>query len=464
MPYRAIDLSLTLSFISILSLFYLKDILFINVKKDSNLIKAFKTILTVNISLLPLILYYYGSVNLLLIPVNLIVVPIFSATFALVFLKIILYFTIRPLAYFISFLIDFLLDIIYFVVDLFSGIDFFKFSIKNMNYYFVIVLFLLVLYFIFERNYIRLSLTDKIKGFKIIAILILSFSFIFEIASYTSLSMIDIGQGDAFLISDGKLTGMIDTGGDIKGSTYKFILGPYLKKRVKKLDFVIISHDDIDHSGNLKYIVRDYDPIIFTSEKSKISSPKRKILKNEDIIKSTGFSIKVLDDGKEYDESNNTSLVLSYKQKGFSALFTGDMEVDKEKNLSMDLKHDILKVGHHGSMTSTSDDFLKKVNPKIALISAGYKNKFSHPHKETIEKLEKYGVRYFRTDRDGEVRITSSVFGNEIKHKLRNKKSLASFLLGDLLYIIVLTGTFTLLLKDLFKENDYELYRGYRKI
>lgn len=85
MPYRAIDLSLTLSFISILSLFYLKDILFINVKKDSNLIKAFKTILTVNISLLPLILYYYGSVNLLLIPVNLIVVPIFSATFALVF-------------------------------------------------------------------------------------------------------------------------------------------------------------------------------------------------------------------------------------------------------------------------------------------------------------------------------------------------------------------------------------------
>lgn len=55
-------------------------------------------------------------------------------------------------------------------------------------------------------------------------------------------------------------------------------------------------------------------------------------------------------------------------------------------------------------------------------------------------------------------------FGNEIKHKLRNKKSLASFLLGDLLYIIVLTGTFTLLLKDLFKENDYELYRGYRKI
>lgn len=168
MPYRAIDLSLTLSFISILSLFYLKDILFINVKKDSNLIKAFKTILTVNISLLPLILYYYGSVNLLLIPVNLIVVPIFSATFALVFLKIILYFTIRPLAYFISFLIDFLLDIIYFVVDLFSGIDFFKFSIKNMNYYFVIVLFLLVLYFIFERNYIRLSLTDKLKALKLL--------------------------------------------------------------------------------------------------------------------------------------------------------------------------------------------------------------------------------------------------------------------------------------------------------
>jgi competence protein ComEC len=114
-------------------------------------------------------------------------------------------------------------------------------------------------------------------------------------------------------------------------------------------------------------------------------------------------------EGMEFEDSNNTSIVSKLIFGNSSFLFTGDIYKDVEENLALtpfDLNSKILKVAHHGSKTSSSEKFLEKVSPEIAVISVG-ENKYGHPNKETLEILEKYGIRVLRTDREGDIKIIS---------------------------------------------------------
>jgi competence protein ComEC len=115
-------------------------------------------------------------------------------------------------------------------------------------------------------------------------------------------------------------------------------------------------------------------------------------------------------EGEEFEDSNNTSIVSKLIFGNSSFLFTGDIYKDVEESLiltSFDLNSKILKVAHHGSKTSTSEKFLEKVSPEIAIISVG-ENNYGHPNKEVLEILEKYGIRVLRTDREGDIKIISN--------------------------------------------------------
>ena len=246
--------------------------------------------------------------------------------------------------------------------------------------------------------------------------------------SQLTVRMLDIGQGDAFLLEkDGKFV-MIDTG-DIEHRDQ--IVALLHKYKVKEISKIIITHPHADHLGGMNAIFKNfkvdaiYDdgmPAGTGSYKNYLKQIKEKkipyhVLKagdEVDFFDGVKFNVlgpvKVIKDQKGNSDFNNNSIVGRLTYGSFSMMFTGDAEQEEEKTIlgkGGTLKSDVLKVGHHGSRTSTSPAFLKAVSPKNAFISCGQGNDYGHPHKVTIDKLEKAKVQIYRTDRNGTVTLTS---------------------------------------------------------
>ena len=255
-------------------------------------------------------------------------------------------------------------------------------------------------------------------------VFLLAFIFIFltgcnKHSNEVSIHVIDVGQGDSILIKTPDNKNMlIDSGDENSGNTVK----RYLKKqKISKLDIVIATHPDSDHIGGLDDIIYDFniDKIYMPNKENNTSSYNDIITacnkKNLDIIKASkgmnlnlgsSVSIKILSPSTTHEDTNLNSIVLnlSYKNKDF--LFTGDAEYKNETDIinNYNLEDvDFLKIGHHGSKTSTSDAFLKNTSPDVAIISCGYKNRYNHPHKETLDSLMKYHIPIYRTDEQGDL-------------------------------------------------------------
>lgn len=255
---------------------------------------------------------------------------------------------------------------------------------------------------------------------------VLGFYF-FPVERKLEVDFLDVGQGDAILIkAPGGQNILIDGGPDkkvLKG------LGNNLGWFDRKIDLMILTHPHDDHVSGLNEVIKRYDVEQIVYSGVLHSAPGflewlRLIKKNEIPTKIVykGFKIDLEDGarmealsptenmlGKEVKNLNNTSLVIKlvYKNKAF--LFVGDIEEEMEKALlGENLKADVLKIGHHGSDTGSTEAFLKAVDPEIAVISLGKNNQFGHPHKQVLKRLEKLGIKVFRTDLGGNVRILSN--------------------------------------------------------
>ncbi|MEQ8153796.1 MAG: ComEC/Rec2 family competence protein [Clostridiaceae bacterium] len=240
---------------------------------------------------------------------------------------------------------------------------------------------------------------------------------------------IDVGQGDAILIQYKDKNMLIDSSTNNEEKKFKSYITAL---NIKKLDAVVTTHPDEDHIGNMAWVIKNFDIGKFYAPK-KTSTTKTfenmiTELKNKNLkinVLKAGSSIEFSEDVKlevfapnsdNYGESNNNySPVIKLTYGGNSALFTGDAEKESEKETlqkGYNLKSDILKVGHHGSSSSTSTDFLKAVSPRYAVISCGKDNKYGHPHKETINKLTNIKAEIYRTDQDST--ITAVLDGQNI--------------------------------------------------
>ena len=269
------------------------------------------------------------------------------------------------------------------------------------------------------------------KVVTIIICLVLTLTIIKIIPNNFKLYFIDVGQGDSTLIvtPQGKNI-LIDGGGSESYDVGKNILLPYLlDRKVTKLDYVIISHFDTDHVGGILTVLEElevkkviigmqyensenYEKFLETAKNKKILV--RQVQKGDKINIEKDVQIKVLfPEEKMIEENsiNNNSLVFKLIYKDFSILFTGDIEKIAEEQIvnlysrNNILKSTILKVSHHGSKTSSTQEFLELVHPKIALIGVGENNLYGHPNDDVIERLKNINAKIYRTDNDGEIII-----------------------------------------------------------
>ncbi|HIW17533.1 MAG TPA: MBL fold metallo-hydrolase [Candidatus Faecalicoccus intestinipullorum] len=212
-------------------------------------------------------------------------------------------------------------------------------------------------------------------------------------------TVFDIGQGDCTLITEPfhKSAVMIDCGQNLYRDNMEEIVLPYLElKHIKQLDCLIVTHDDFDHSGG-------------------VDSLKKNITINK-IIRSSDETIPVeypfysLLVNRQTKDENDKSIISYFSYDGFDYLWMGDASVDVEEQLIHaypQLNCNVLKAGHHGSRTSSSYSFLNQVEPKLALISVGYQNRYGHPDIEVLKNMQTLGISNLRTSDVGMIQIQS---------------------------------------------------------
>lgn len=254
---------------------------------------------------------------------------------------------------------------------------------------------------------------------------------------------LNVGQGDAIFIktpANGQI--LIDGGPD---DSVVRELGKVMPFYDRSIDMVILTHPDADHLNGLIEVLKRYrvgkiaetgilceTPSCQAWQRQKDEERAEVILAylGNKIISDDGIVFEILHpfeniEGKKVSQKNNTSLILKLIYGGHSLLLTGDIEKIVENKIVLsriDINSDFLKIPHHGSKTSTTEDFLRAASPLTAFINVGAKNRYGHPAKEVIERLENFLIPYYRTDINGRIEITLDGRDYQIKSKYLNSK------------------------------------------
>ncbi|MCI8459867.1 MAG: DNA internalization-related competence protein ComEC/Rec2 [Bacilli bacterium] len=372
---------------------------------EKYLISLFKVSLLSLITSLPITLYNFHELNFLSLIYNLFYVPLISL---LIFPLALLTVIFKPITPIFNLLTTFLEK----SSLLLNRISIGKFIFKRVsNYIYLLYLLLVIIYLIKRRKQIL---------FIILTLLIIHYSLpFFDTSNY--LKMLDIGQGDSILIHSHNKNILIDTGGvtnygsqNTDGEIYHNTISPCFKSLgISKLDYLILTHGDKDHLGEANTIIENIPVNKIIINSNKINYYEKSLIKENTIIGKQNLSFKVNDLiftqlNENLDDENDSSQIYLLNYNNLKILLTGDASIKSEEKLleNYELGHiDILKVGHHGSKTSTSEKLLETLKPKVALISSGRENKFNHPHQEIIKRLKKYNLKIYNTQDSGTVTV-----------------------------------------------------------
>ena len=394
-PYNIYNIGFLFSFIISFTLIRCSRLI-----KGKFIIKSLKTSLISFFSSMPVLINNFFEVNFLGIILNIIYIPFVSYILFPLSLVTVLFPSLDNILYmFISHFEK--------ITDFFSNIKFLSFSICKMNIFLIIMYYLIFIY-ILKRK--------KKLIYKII-IVIISLTFLINNGRIVNneVSILDVGQGDSSLIRLKNKNILIDTGGNINYDISKNILIPYFKSvGIKKIDYLVLTHGDYDHMGEAINLVENFkvEKVIFNCglyndlENELIEVLDKKKIKYYSCIKELNIDNNKLYflQTKEYDNENENSNVIYMELNGYKFMFMGDAGIEKEKDIleKYNLSNiDVLKVGHHGSKTSSSKGFINVINPKYSIISVGKNNRYGHPNKEVLENLE--NSKIYRTDLDGSI-------------------------------------------------------------
>lgn len=404
-PYNIYNIGFLFSFIISFTLIRCSKLI-----KGKFIIKSLKTSLISFFSSMPVLVNNFFEVNFLGIILNIIYIPFVSYILFPLSLVTVLFTSLDNILYmFISYFEK--------ITNFFSNIKFLSFSICKMNIFLIIIYYIIFIY-ILKRK--------KKLIYKIIIIII---SLIFLINNgrivNNEVSILDVGQGDSSLIRLKNKNILIDTGGNINYDISKNILIPYFKSvGIKKIDYLVLTHGDYDHMGEAINLVENFkvEKVIFNCglyndlENELIEVLDKKKIKYYSCIKELNIDNNKLYflQTKEYDNENDNSNVIYSELNVYKFMFMGDASVTTEKEIMNKYNLpdiDVLKVGHHGSKTSSSKEFINVINPKYSIISVGKNNRYGHPNKEVLENLE--NSKIYRTDLDGSIMF--KIKNNELK-------------------------------------------------
>ena len=371
---------------------------FFIINYSNNKLNILKSSFISFLSSLPLIINTNFEINLISIFVNIIFIPIVS-------------YIIFPLSL-LTFIIPSLDSLTYKVlinfeklINLFNKINLFKINTSN------IFLLIIIIYYLF------LYLSINYKKCRLIILIIIVYFFINNYYIFgNKIYFINVKQGDSILLKNKIKNILIDTGGSFYNSNiFDREVSPFLKSTgVKKIDVLILTHGDYDHMGEAINLVNNFkvEKVIFNCgpyndlEKALIKVLDKKKIEYYSCIKELNIDKNKLYflQTKEYDNENDNSNVIYTELNGYKFMFMGDASVTTEKEI-LDKYNlpdiDVLKVGHHGSKTSSSTEFIDEINPKYSIISVGKNNRYGHPNKEVLENLEQSKI--YRTDQDGSI-------------------------------------------------------------
>ena len=399
-PFNIYNIAFIFSFVISFGLYYSKT-------KYSSLVAFFYSI--------PILINNYFKINFISLFINILFIPLISyILFPFSCLVFVFNFLDKHLYYVTNFVDKILLKI--------DKIGIFTLSFSKQNILLIIIYYILLFLVVRNKKYI----------IGIITILIIfyfnGYSLIVPRVYY-----LDVGQGDSSLIRFNNYNILIDTGGipsyEEKWKTRKHNYSLSNDIGVKKIDYLILSHGDFDHMGEAINLVNNFKvgKVIFNCgpyndlENDLIKVLDKKKIKHYSCIKELNIDKNKLYflQTKEYDNENDNSNVIYTELNGYKFMFMGDASITTEKeilnkyNLS-DI--DVLKVGHHGSKTSSSIEFVTEINPKYSIISVGKNNRYGHPNKEVLDNLKNSNI--YRTDEDGSIMF--NIKNNKLRIKICN--------------------------------------------
>lgn len=424
-PFAINDIGLKLSFMGTAGIvIFNKSItnFFIKLKIKQKIAEALSVTFSAQLMIMPITILNFNIISLTFFISNILASPLLGIIIIFGFISIFISSILNPISKILFLILHIFLELLILVSKVTEKIPGSSILVKTPNILFAIVYYILILFFNyffvikqnptrrFHKKIIKIITIKNIKNaFKVIAVVFLIMLLLTRIVRIINPTLkiyfIDVGQGDSTLIVTPKNKKILIDGGEGKTN----VLFQYLlDRRINKIDYIIFSHFDSDHcNGLIEIIEKMRVENIVMSKQSKESEEYKKILeiikqknikvssvKAEDkIIIEKNLYIKILNPAEkfEFQDLNNNAIVAKLVYKNFSMLFTGDIEKAEEnlaKKYKNELKSTILKVAHHGSKTSTSEEFLKYVEPQIALIGVGENNKFGHPNQITIEKLK----------------------------------------------------------------------------
>lgn len=433
-PYIIFHVGFQLSFVVTYFLILSTPIL---LKKEMHPMKTiFFTSVVCQLASVPILFYYFFEVSIISILANILYIPLFSviilpSLLILFFLHLLFGSHVFILLTIINTLLGWLDDFGKVMADL-------PFAVLTLGRPHPIIVMLYIaaaiLFFILwekcegKRKFIKYSF---IPGFVVVI------HYVSQVYTpYGEITFIDVGQGDSIFIKLPYNQGnyLIDTGGSLafplevwQQRKKKFdpgaeIVMPFLKsKGVTTIDKLILTHGDADHIGGAEAIVKAFHvKEIVMPITAELSQLEKELMS---IALEKGIPLRTIGAGESWglreaqfvalmpivaqaESKNDGSIVLFAKIGGFRWLFTGDLEKVGEEQFIKKYPHltaDILKVGHHGSKTSSTEAFLEHIQPSVGVISAGRKNRYGHPHSEVLDRLDQFDVMIYRTDLHGAI-------------------------------------------------------------
>lgn len=427
-PLYLFHVGFQLSFITVLGLCVASEKMEQKKKKERNISDRLKDSLRFSVYAFlfsfPLIAYHFYSVSLVGILANLVILPLSGILLGAGILSAILGAVSRPLGVFAAGSVYGILQLFEWSCTLLLKIPFSYVLTGRPSELVILLYYGMVLYW--------LKAGERKGSWKVAVVFCLAlWCAVFENRLFrreTTIAFLDVGQGDAAVIScyDGN-TYLID-GGGVYGREYgenagKTVVLPYLQfQGEERIEAAFLSHPDSDHMIGILEILEEM-PV----KALYISDYPYKVTENieflKEIVEKYPIKLYTVSDkantekmwgfiyplqGRVFADGNDNhgSMVLKYHDNGTDVLFTGDIEAADEKillNSGKDLSADILKVSHHGSGSGTTEAFLEQTNAKAAIISCGRNNIYGHPHEETLERLKEAGTEVFRTDQEGTI-------------------------------------------------------------